>query len=228
MALFSKKGNEDKGIGERLTLVQIIAFIITLMVFSGAFGNSESFLRVFDLQTLSGAFGVIVDGARPGFVGAGGYGAREGFLQSLNMAPMVIVAMAFISIVDNYGGLHAAKVLMSPILRPILGVRGSGAVAIIINWQNSDAMAAYLREQVDKKGLTKNERDILVTYGFTATATIGVFYSTIALLFPHISISPGILLGVIMVMKFVAGNLMRIYNHFFEKEYEELAENGSK
>lgn len=202
----------------RLDVVSITSFVLAIMFFSGAFSKATGFWRIFDLQTLTGSFGVIAEGAKAGIVGTGGYGAKEGFFQSINMAPAVILAVALINLVDNYGGLRAAQKLLTPILKPLLGVRGSGAIPIITNWQSSDAMAAYLGDQVEKGGFTTRERDIIATYGFMAAGTIGVFYSNCALLFPYITVAPGAILAVVMVTKFIGGNLMRLYLHLFEKD----------
>jgi hypothetical protein len=58
------------------------------------------------------------------FRGTGGTGAKDGFLFALELAPSVILSLGIIAVTEGLGGLRAAQQLMTPILRPLLGVPG--------------------------------------------------------------------------------------------------------
>ncbi|VDZ96247.1 transporter gate domain-containing protein [Salmonella enterica subsp. enterica] len=77
------------------------------------------------------------------FRGAGGTGAKDGFLFALELAPSVILSLGIIAITDGLGGLRAAQQLMTPILKPLLGIPGICSLALIANLQNTDARGGY-------------------------------------------------------------------------------------
>lgn len=218
-----KQKNTDAKVGMK----GYIALVIAVLFFSGLFGKMDGPWRVLDLQTLLGSYGVIAEGASAGIVGTGGYGVKEGFFQAINMAPATITAVAFLAVIEHYGGLKAAQKLLTPLLKPLLGVPGSTGLAIITNWQSSDASAALAGKMEEEKKITKKQRDILVAYEFVAAATLGVFYSNGAVVFPYLVASQGGLLLMLMVVKFVSGNLMRLYCRFFEKDTQEAESHGN-
>lgn len=201
-----------------------IALLFALLVFSGVFMNFDGPLRVLDLTTLTGQFGRIVEGAAPGIQGAGGTGVRNGFFQSLSIAPGVFLAVAFITVIEHYKGLEAARKLLTPLLRPLLGISGACGLALISNWQSSDTGAAVARSALDSGLITPKERDILLAEQFVGAAIIGMLFSNGALLFPYLTVAPGVILLLVMVMKFVAGNMMRLYIKLFEEKKTEKAE----
>lgn len=96
-------------------------------LFSGVFSGTDSWWRVFDFSVLNGSFGQLpgANGATTSFRGAGGAGAKDGFLFALELAPSVILSLGIISITDGLGGLRAAQQLMTPVLKPLLGIPGS-------------------------------------------------------------------------------------------------------
>ena len=71
-------------------------------------------------------------------------GAKDGFLFALELAPSVILSLGIISITDGLGGLRAAQQLMTPVLKPLLGIPGICSLALIANLQNTDAAARLL------------------------------------------------------------------------------------
>ena len=56
------------------------------------------------------------------FRGTGGTGAKDGFLFALELAPSVILSLGIISVTEGLGGLRAAQQLMTPVLKPLLGI----------------------------------------------------------------------------------------------------------
>lgn len=107
---------------EKVTWVGYVAFVLTIVFFSGFFAKSTEWWRVLDFTVLNGSFGP-VNGALT-FRGTGGTGAKDGFLFALELAPSVILSLGIIAVTEGLGGLRAAQQLMTPILRPLLGVPG--------------------------------------------------------------------------------------------------------
>jgi len=188
-----------------------ISFALLVVSFSGIFGNITGPLHILDFQTFVGSFGVIAEGAQPGIVGSGGFGIKEGFFQAINMAPNMIFSVAFLAIAEYFYGLRSAQKFLTPILRPFAGMPGIAAGVLITNWQSSDASAVLTRALIDEKKISPDERDIIVAYSFPAAATIGVFFSVGAMMFPYLVVKTGPLLLLLMLMKFLAANLMRLY-----------------
>ena len=105
----------------KVPLSGYIVLVIAIAIFSGLFANAGHGLNIFDFDTLNGKFGTMKS-AKATFSGQGGSGARDGFLFAFGLAPGVMLAMGLIEVVEHYGGLKAAQKLMTPILRPILGI----------------------------------------------------------------------------------------------------------
>ncbi len=88
------------------------------------------------------------------FVGKGGLSTRAGFLFALSLVPGVMLALGLLEVLSHYGALKAAQKLMTPLLRPILGVPGITGLALITDLQSTDAGAALT------KGLVDSERSL--------------------------------------------------------------------
>ncbi len=71
----------------------------------------------------------------------GRHGSERWVLFALELAPSVILSLRIIAVTEGLGGLRAAQQLMTPILRPLLGVPGICSLALIANLQNTDAAA---------------------------------------------------------------------------------------
>ena len=217
------KSNWKKNIEGYIWLAILIAF------FTGIFSKSEGILSIFNFQTLIGKFGTIGNASNAGIVGEGGFGASDAVFQSVNMLPAIMVVLAILSLAESYGGLMAAQKLLAPVLKILMGVSGKSTSVIITNWQSSDASAVEAVALYNDNQITSRERDILATYCFVAAATIGIYYSNGSILFPYLTVEPGVGLGVIMVMKVIAANLMRLYNAIFEKDKPQfIAESTSE
>jgi Uncharacterized protein conserved in bacteria len=124
---------------EKVGIKGYLAFFLTIIFFSGVFSGTDSWWRVFDFSVLNGSFGQLpgANGATTSFRGAGGAGAKDGFLFALELAPSVILSLGIISITDGLGGLRAAQQLMTPVLKPLLGIPGICSLALIANLQNT-------------------------------------------------------------------------------------------
>ena len=61
-----------------------------------------------------------------------------------------------------------------------------------------------------------------MAYEFITAATIGVFFSNGAILLPYFVCKSGVVLIVIMAMKFLSGNLLRLYQRLFDREGDHM------
>lgn len=113
---------------EKVGIKGYLAFFLTIIFFSGVFSGSDGWWRVFDFTVLNGSFGHVT--GTQTFRGAGGTGAKDGFLFALELAPSVILSLGIIAITDGLGGLRAAQQLMTPILKPLLGIPGICSLAL--------------------------------------------------------------------------------------------------
>ena len=154
------------------------AFFAAILLFSGIFSSSEGPWKVLDFNVLNGSFGKI-QGASSSFTfrGANGTGARDGFLFAFELIPAVILALGLVNVVDGLGGLRAAQKLMSPILKPLLGVPGICALANIANMQSTDAAAGMIKELVDAGEITDkgsiNQRVVIARHPDLVAALYG-------------------------------------------------------
>ena len=195
--------------------------------FSGVLAGNH-WWSVFDFTSLNGGFGKVVasvsqsaDGvtaAFSNFRGKGGSGAVDGFVFALTLVPTVMFALAMITVLEHYGALRAARVLLTPILRPLLGLPGSCGLALITSLQSTDGAAALTRQLKDAGELNEAEVNIFCQFQYSADATITNFLSSGAVLFTltaadgklAVPTSIGVCLGLILVMKFVIANVMRL------------------
>lgn len=211
------ENNNQKKVG----VVAYLALIFAVVFFSGIFAKTASWLGVFDFTVLNGDFGKIAgDGGKSfTFRGTGGYGAKDGFLFALNLIPTVMFALAIVAVVEYLGALDAARQLLTPLLKPLLGIPGSAGLALIASLQSTDAGAGMTKLLYDEKEITNEERSIFAAFQFTAGGTITNYFATGAALFAlanadgsmAITVPLIIPFVVIMIFKVVGANLMRFY-----------------
>jgi len=211
------EGKETQEI--QVTWVGYAALIFAIVFFSGIFASSKDWTQVFDFSVLNGSFGKI-EGAKSFFTfrGAGGTGARDGFMFSLELFPAVIFALGVISVVDGLGGLRAAQKLMTPILKPLLGIPGACGLALIANLQSTDAAAGMTKELVQSGQITDDERTVFATYQISASATITNYFSSGAALFSYILVPIIVPLAVMLVFKVLGANAIRLYLQWARKK----------
>ncbi|MGI6574929.1 MAG: nucleoside recognition domain-containing protein [bacterium] len=197
-----KKINElpEPGIGGYISLV------IAILIFSGIFAEATGALKVLDFTTLIGDFGTI-EGLT--FRGKGGVGARDGFLFALNLVPTVMAAIGIVNVVDKAGGLAAGAKLLTPILRPLMGIPGVAALALVGSLNSSDAGAAMTRDLTESGFITGDERDIFVSFQFPGSATITNYFASGAALFGIITVSVGLPFVIILILKLIGANIFR-------------------
>ena len=219
---------EQKKVG----IVAYLSLIFAIVFFSGIFAKATNWLGVFDFTILNGDFGKIVGegGKALTFRGAGGYGARDGFVFALTLIPTVMFALAVVACVEYLGALDAARQLLTPILKPILGIPGSAGLALIASLQSTDAGAGMTKALYDGGDITDDERSIFAAFQFSAGGTITNYFATGAALFALANADGSIAITVpliipfalMLVLKVFGANLMRIYLKTGSKKIENI------
>ncbi|MCW8346390.1 YjiH family protein [Vibrio sp. ZSDZ65] len=218
----------------KVTIGSYLALAFAIVFFSGLLQSNEWY-GVFDFTTLNGSFGQVahsvsetsdgvVEAAKTTFRGVGGSGARDGFIFALTLIPTVMFALGMINVLEHYGALDAARKLLSPLLRPLMGIPGNSGLALIASLQSTDAGAAMTRQLKDEGHLTKRETDVFTMFQFTAGAAIVNFFSSGAVLFTltmmdgslAVTSSIGLAVAVMFLFKFVGANLFRLYLNITE------------
>ena len=194
------------------------AFLVAVLMFSGLFSSADGPLKALDFNVLCGSFGNISADKAMNFRGAGGSGAKVGFIFALTLIPAVILALGLVNVIDGLGGLKAAEKIMTPILKPLLGVPGITALANIANMQSTDAAAGMVKELKDNDEITDKERSIIIAYQTSGSATITNYFSSGAAAFAFITAPIILPIIVIFVFKIVGANLMRLYLKFVYKD----------
>ena len=205
---------------ERVSIGGYIALAFAVVFFSGLLKSSEWY-GVFDFTTLNGSFGKLVSNATGGmaaFRGVGGSGAADGFLFALGLVPTTMFALGMINILEHYGALRAARKLLTPLLRPLMGIPGSTGLAIIGSLQSTDVGASLTKSLENQGELNKNERDVFTAFQFSGGAMIVNFFGSGAIIFTltdttgaAVPGSIGLALVVMFVFKIVGANVMRFY-----------------
>lgn len=227
--------NNNVSDGRKVTWGSFVALAFAIVFFSGMMQSTEWY-GIFDFNTLNGSFGSIVgnvsesaegvETVSTNFRGRGGSGARDGFMFAITLVPTVMFALGIISVLEHFGALDAARKLMTPLLRPVVGIPGDSGLALIASMQSTDAGASMTRSLMDNGNLNKNETTIFTQFQLSAGATITNFFSSGAILFTltnadgsqAVPVSIGLCLIVMFVLKIFGANVMRLFLHFAEKK----------
>ena len=132
--------------------------------------------------------------------------------------PPCMFALAMITVFEYYGAIRAAGYLLNFVLRPLMGLPGYTALALVASLQSTDAGAALTRSLKDEGRLTETEVEIFAAFQMTAGAAVGNFLSSGVVIFtlvnadnlPAVPSSIGMCLGVILLGKLFSANLMRL------------------
>lgn len=190
-----------------------VALIFAIVFFSGIFATSKEWYSVFDFTVLNGSFGKIAaaTGKSLTFRGAGGSGCQDGFAFALSLLPAVIFALGVVNVVEGLGGLRAAQKLLSPLLKPLLGLPGACGLGIIASFQSTDAGAGMIKAMRNEGIIDEDERTIFAMFQFSGDGTITNFFSSGAALFTVLATPIIVPFAVILIFKVFGANLMRLY-----------------
>lgn len=187
-----------------------IALVFALLFFSGLLSDVGNWVSAFDFSTLTGSFGKMTSETAT-FRGNGGSGAQDGFLFSLTLLPAIILALGVINVLDKLGALRAAQKLLTPVMRPLMGVPGLSAFAIVTGLQSTDAAAMIIKDARESGMFNEKERLINTVWQFSACGIMVNYFGSGAALFETITVPIIVPLLVIIVMKFVGANIVRIF-----------------
>lgn len=223
MEMEEKKTFQQEG---KIKWYSYVALLFAVIFFSGIFATSKEWYSVFDFTVLNGSFGKIaaVGGKATTFRGVGGNGCQDGFAFALNLLPAVIFALGVVNVVEGLGGLNAAQKLLSPLLKPILGLPGATGLGMIASFQSTDAGAGMIKAMFNEGIINEDEKTVFAMYQFSGDGTITNFFSSGAALF-SVLVTPIIVpFALIMLFKFFGANLMRLY---IKNEHRKNAKKGA-
>ncbi|MBO9482973.1 nucleoside recognition domain-containing protein [Salinisphaera sp. G21_0] len=217
---------------EKVSIGAYITLAFAVVFFSGLLKSNEWY-GVFDFTTLNGSFGRLMKDATGGmaaFRGVGGSGAADGFLFALGLVPTAMFALGMIAVLEHYGALKAARKMLTPLLRPLMGIPGSTGLAIIGSLQSTDVGAGLTKSLADEGELTATEKDVFTAFQFSGGALIVNFFGSGAILFTlsdttgaAVPGSIGLALAVMFIFKIVGANIMRFYLKTIDKKSGEKA-----
>ena len=130
-----------------------VALLFALVFFSGLLRGAPNGWDALDFTTILGYFGKMGD-LGVNYKGSNGFGAQDGFLFAFGIVPGMMLALGVVNVVDHLGGLEAARKLLNPVLKPLMGIPGTSTLALICSLQSTDGGAAMTRELVETGKLT--------------------------------------------------------------------------
>jgi len=219
----------------RVGIGAYISLILACIFFSGVLKGTGVW-SVLDFSTLNGGWGKVLYSAKEvgdhitttmgNFRGKGGSGAIDGFCFALTLFPAVIFALAMVACFEHFGALAAARKLLTPVMRPLMGLPGSATLALITSLQSTDGGAALTRQLKDAGDLNEDEVLIFSQFQYSADAPITNMLGSGAALFtlttvagaPAVPSSLGVCLGLALVLKFGIANVMRLMLKFQAKK----------
>ena len=206
-----------------------LALLLTIIILSGAFNTSDTPLKALDFNNLLGNFGsmgVVEEGSNvtlaKDFKGIGGSGPKEGLLLTLSVAPAIIFAFGLIEVCIDYKGLDAAEVVFNPFMKPLMGLPGTAAVALVTSLTSSDAGAALTRNLSDEGYINEGQKIIFTTFQLLAPSILINFFVFAPTLDPLLTKPLSIALLMIIVMKFIGAIVARVLVKVIYKESTNL------
>lgn len=219
-----KKVTEYTTMGQntKLSITAYVTLICAFLILSGLLASGPYELKAFDFNSLSGEFGTIK--AKSTFLGAGGTGAKQGFLFGLTLVPGVMLSLGIMSIVEQTGGLEIARRWLTPVMRPLFGLPGCASLAMIASMQSTDAGASLTKVFYEQGEMTDKERIIFTQYELSGSAAISNYITIGSAVFAIILVPMVLPLAVILIMKVVGTNITRM---ILNRLYPAMAETPS-
>lgn len=209
-------GSKPKvGIKAYLALIFIIIFFSGAMSELSKMSDSLSWLKAFDFITLCGSFGnlgTLEEGCGTlagNFQGMDGTGARQAFLVAVGLIPAIMLALGTIKVAENLGALDAAGKLLTPILRPFMGVPGEAAISLVGSLQSTDAGPITSHDMFNSGVLTEKELMILTAFFYSGGGLLVNYFALGGALVAFLEIPIMIPLVVILVSKYAGSALVR-------------------
>jgi nucleoside recognition membrane protein YjiH len=201
-----------------------VALIVAIVFFSGLLMKVDGmkWLSAFDFTTLGGKFGTMKEPIKNNFMGAGGISARAGFLFALSLAPSVMLALGFLEIFTHYGAIRAAHKMLTPLLKPLLGIPGLTGLALITDLQSTDAGAALTKELYDENQITKKDLVVMSAWQYSGAGMISNYFSIGVALFTFLTVPVILPLILMFVLKFVGAIFVRfVLNTVYKEDFQD-------
>ncbi len=206
-----------------------VVLIVGILFFSGFLDGVLG--GVLDFNTLLGSvgkLGTLTEGSgslASNFRGTGGTGAKDGFMMALTVIPTVMFALAMVAVIEHFDGLRAAQKLLTPILRPLLGIPGIAGLALISSLQTADAGSGMTNDLYQAGLINEKERNIFVAFQYTGGAPITNLLLIGAVFFGIMEgsgVSTALPMAVVFGGKILSANIVRILeNGGFKKAKKE-------
>ena len=200
-----------------------ISLAAAILFFSGIMTGFDGmkWLSAFDFSTLIGKFGTVKTLGKDNFVGTGGLGARGGFMFALSLVPSVMLAIGCLEVLSHYGAIKAAHKLLTPLLRPLLGVPGLTGLALITDLQSTDAGAALTKELYDQDLITKKELTIIGSWQYSGAGLINNYFAIGSALFSYLTVPLLVPFLLMFVFKFVGAMFVRfVLNTVYKEDFK--------
>lgn len=206
--------DKNENVQEKIGLKGWLSLVVFVCLFSGIFNAFDGPLKALDILNLTGKFGTITDGvtgAALNFQGAGGNGAKHGFLVALGLIPGICLAVGTVDVVTALNGMKAAAKLFNPILKPLMGLNGHCGATLVASLNSSDVGSVMTKQLYEDGLITDDQRTIFVAYQYPASAIVFNVINSCGILLPIIPISLGLAIVTIFVTKVIGANLVRLY-----------------
>lgn len=204
---------DKKDVQETIGLKGWLSLILFVCLFSGIFNALEGPLQALDVLNLTGKFGTITDGvteAALNFQGAGGNGAKHGFLIALGLIPGICLAVGIVDVVTELNGMKAAAKLFNPILKPLMGLNGHCGATLVASLNSSDVGSVMTKQLYEDGLITDKQRTIFVAYQYPGSALVFNVINSCGILLPLIPISLGLAIVAIFITKVIGANIVRL------------------
>ena len=180
---------------KKVTVGCYIALAVAILFFSGLLNNVEGFkwLSALDFATISG-----------------------------HKFHAVMLALGVLEILEHYGAIRAAHKLMTPLLKPILGIPGLTGLAMITDLQSTDAGAAITKDLYDNNLVNRKELTIMTAWQYSGAGMINNYVAIGSAIFAYLTVPIILPLIVVFVMKFFGGAVCRIaLNTVFKGDFKD-------
>lgn len=137
---------------------------------------------------------------------------------ALSLVPSVMFAIGCIEVLDHYGAIRAAQRLLTPLLKPLLGLPGLTGLALITDLQSTDAGAALTKELYDNKLINKKELTVMGSWQYSGAGLINNYFMIGSAVFSYLTVPLLLPLILMFVFKFIGAIYVRIILNTVYKE----------
>lgn len=137
---------------------------------------------------------------------------------ALSLVPSVMFAIGCIEVLDHYGAIKAAQRLLTPLLKPLLGLPGLTGLALITDLQSTDAGAALTKELYDNKLIGKKELTVMGAWQYSGAGLINNYFMIGSAVFAYLTVPLLLPLILMFVFKFIGAIYVRIILNTVYKE----------